>query len=167
MGVPYDDVFFHDLYRKWKPIGLSNRTSDGTNIAIQMAAQISEFLRHRNQYDIIILYEDIVANPEATCRRLFEVCKIPLEFIPLALEALKSDSQKGLFAHKGPKPSAPKNDMVCADEMFAECRVPITCGMSSQEFRKLILKGTHEMPSDKNVYANIAQSNGISHGVAL
>ena len=39
MGVPYDDVFFHDLYRKWKPIALANRASDGTKIAIQMAAQ--------------------------------------------------------------------------------------------------------------------------------
>ena len=39
LGVPYDDVFFHDVYRKWKPIGLSNSAADGTKIAIQMAAQ--------------------------------------------------------------------------------------------------------------------------------
>ena len=40
LGVPYDDVFYHDLYRKWKPIALLNRASDGTKIAIQMAAQV-------------------------------------------------------------------------------------------------------------------------------
>ena len=119
-------------------------------------------MRHRDQYDIIIIYEDILANPHAVCKRLFEVCKIPLEFIPLALEALKSDSQKGLFVKRGNKPSAPKDDMDCADAMFVECRVPITCGMSTQEFRKFILTGTYEMLSENNVYANSARSNGVS-----
>ena len=44
LGVPYDDVFFHDVYRKWKPIGLSNSAADGTKIAIQMAAQEMHYL---------------------------------------------------------------------------------------------------------------------------
>ena len=90
------------------------------------------------------------------------MCKMNPESIPLALEALKSDSQQGLFVRRGEKPSAPKRDVDCADAMFAECRVPITCGMSSVEFRKFILTGTYEMISDKNVYANNAQSGVAS-----
>ena len=96
---------------------------------------------------MIIFYEDILANPEAVCKRLFKVCKIHLDFIPLALEALKSDSQKGLFVKRGEKPSAPKNDVDCADAMFAECRIPITCAMSSKDFKKFILTGNYQLQS--------------------
>ena len=99
---------------------------------------------------MIIFYEDIVDNPEAVCKRLFDVCKLKTDYIPLALEALKSDSQKGLFVTRGKKPSAPKSDVDCANAMFAECRIPITCEMSSQEFRKFILSGTYELQAYEN-----------------
>ena len=94
---------------------------------------------------MIIFYEDIVDDPEAVCKRLFDVCKLNPDFIPLALEALKADSQRGLFVTRGKKPSVPKNDEDCANAMFAECRLPITWEMSSQEFRKFILSGTYEL----------------------
>ena len=58
MGVPYDDIFFHDVYRKWKPIGLSSRASDGSKIAIQIAAQGLPFLIdiQRKLLEVILSY---------------------------------------------------------------------------------------------------------------
>ena len=92
---------------------------------------------------MVIFYEDILADPEAVCKRLFEVCGTSPECLPLALEALKSDAQGGLFAQRGKKPSAPKDDVDSADALFAACHLPITCGMSTKEFKRLILTGTY------------------------
>ena len=78
------------------------------------------------------------------------MCEFNPDFIPLALEALKSDSQRGLFVTRGEKPSAPRKDMDDANAMFAECRLPITCEMSSQEFRKFILSETYELQAYEN-----------------
>ena len=49
---------------------------------------------------MVILYEDIKADPEAVCKKLLEVCEVPKEHVPLALEALKSDSQGGTFGRR-------------------------------------------------------------------
>ena len=64
---------------------------------------------------MIVFYEDILANPEQVCKELLKVCEIPLEYVPKALEALKSDSQKGTFGKRGNKPKVDKADLDWAD----------------------------------------------------
>ena len=61
-------------------------------------------MRSRDDYDLVVFYGDILSNKEKVCKELLEVCEIPLEYIPEALDALKSDSQKGTFGKRGNKP---------------------------------------------------------------
>ena len=97
---------------------------------------------------MVILYEDIKADPEAVCKKLLEVCEVPKEHVPLALEALKSDSQGGTFGRRGDKPSLDCDMLMPADKTFQECGLAISSRTTSEEFKKLILTGTYEMRTE-------------------
>ena len=94
---------------------------------------------------MVILYEDIKADPEAVCKTLLETCEVPKEYFPLALEALKSDSQGGTFGKRGAKPSVDHEMLKPADKTFVECGLPMSSSTTSEEFKKLILEGKYEM----------------------
>ena len=68
--VPYDDPFFHDLYkeRKWK----WKVEYQAELMALRFSAQISSFLRHRDHYHMVVLYEDILSDPRAVCEELLQ-----------------------------------------------------------------------------------------------
>ena len=124
----------------------------GTEVSALDSAQkfvfkVSEFLRHRDDYDLIILYEDIRSDPEAMCKNLLQVCEVPKEHVPLALEALKTYSQGGTFGGRGNKPSVDYDMLVPADNVFRECGLAINSRTTSEEFKRLILEGTYEMRS--------------------
>ena len=44
--------------------------------------QISQYMRSRDDYDLVVFYEDILSDKEKVCKELLEVCEIPLEYIP-------------------------------------------------------------------------------------
>ena len=41
-------------------------------------------MRSRDDYDLVVFYEDILSDKEKVCRELLEVCDIPLEYVPEA-----------------------------------------------------------------------------------
>ena len=105
-------------------------------------------MRHRGDYDMIVLYEDILEDPEGVCKELLEVCNIPPKYVPRAMEAFKTDSQSGTFGRRGDKPKASRSALDQADKVFAECGLPIRSDMEVEEFRRLIVSGTYSMKSE-------------------
>ena len=105
-------------------------------------------MRHRDDYDMVILYEDIKVDPETVCKKLLEMCKVPKEHFPLALEALKSDSQGGTWGRRTAKPSVDHEMLIPADKTFVECGLSISSRTTSEEFKKLILEGKYEMKTE-------------------
>ena len=97
---------------------------------------------------MIVLYEDIITDPEDVCKKILKVCRVPLEYVPKAMEALKTDSQMGTFGKRGDKPRASQSALDHADKVFAECGLPIKSDMEVEEFRKLIVSGTYSMKSE-------------------
>ena len=89
------------------------------------------------------------------CKKLLEVCEVPKEHFHLALEALKSDSQRGTFGKRGAKPSLDNEMLTPADKTFAECGLPIGSRTTSEEFKKLILEGNYEMKTEYDHPHNI------------
>ena len=146
LPIPHDDQFLNDLHTEWKLRGKKFDFNDGvTRVALGYGAQISEFLRHREDYHLIVLYEDIQSDPNYICRKLLEVCEVPSEHIPNAMEALKHDSQKGIFGRRGDKPNIKPDILVAADKMFREFGLPINSRTSAEEFKDFILNGTYTM----------------------
>ena len=105
-------------------------------------------MRHRADYDMVILYEDIKADPETVIKKLLEICKVPKQHFPLALEALKLDSQGGTFARRGAKPSVDHEMLMPADKTFVECGLSISSRTTTEEFKKLILEGNYVMKTE-------------------
>ena len=103
---------------------------------------------HRDDYDMVVLYGDILSDPKAVCEELLEVCEVPKEYVPIAMEALETDSQKGTFGKRGDKPAVDSRAWDLADRVFQECGLPIRSRMDAEEFKKLILSGTYEMKSE-------------------
>ena len=58
-------------------------------------------MKHRDLYDMVVTYEDILSDPEGACRRLLEVCGIPERHLPAAVGAFETDSQNGTFGERG------------------------------------------------------------------
>ena len=147
--VPYDDPFFHDLYkeRKWK----WKVEYQAELMALRFSAQISSFLRHRDDYDMVVLYEDILSEPRAVCEELLQVCEVPKEHVPAAMEALKTDSQKGTFGKRGDKPKVDSRAFDLADRVFQECGLPIRSRMEVEDFKNIIISGIYKMKSEQDL----------------
>ena len=84
----------------------------------------------------------------AVCKKLLEVCEVPEEHTPLALEALLSDSQGGTFGKRGAKPEGDLEFFKPGDKFFKECGLPISIRTTSEEFKNLILRGTYKMKTE-------------------
>ena len=105
-------------------------------------------MRHRDDYDLIVLYEDIIEDPEKVCKKLLEACRVPQEYLPKAMEALETDSQRGTFGVRGEGPKASRYALDLADRVFKECGLSISSDMAVEDFRKLIVSGTYSMKSE-------------------
>ena len=47
-------------------------------------------MRTRDDYDLVVFYEDILSDKEKVCKELLEVCDIPLEYVPEVSESKMS-----------------------------------------------------------------------------
>ena len=65
------------------------------------AGQMEDYFRHKEDYHLAILYEDLTEDPEREARKVFKLLGLSTEYMPQALEALKEDSQKGTFGPRG------------------------------------------------------------------
>ena len=72
-----------------------------TQFINNIGLQISDLVKHRELYDMVVMYEDILSDPEAACERLLEVCRIPARHLPAAMGAFQTDSQNGAFGKRG------------------------------------------------------------------
>ena len=142
--IPYDDPFFYDLHKEWKV----RCTTFEVRLAFGFACQISQFMRTRHDYNFVVFYEDLLSNKEKVCRELLEVCEIPLEYVPQALNAFKTDSQQGIFGKRGDKPKVDPAILDQADKVFAECGLPLMSKISTPEFKNLVLARTYTMRSE-------------------
>ena len=104
-------------------------------------------MRHRDDYDLIVLYEDIKKDPKDICRKLLSVCEVAPEHRWEAMKALERDSQMGLFGKRGDKPRIGCNMLQPCDNMFKEMGLPIHSRTTDEEFKDIILTGTYKMCS--------------------
>ena len=57
--------------------------SDETKLGmISSSLQISQYMRSRKDYDLIVFYEDILSDKEKVCKELLKVCDIPSNYEP-------------------------------------------------------------------------------------
>ncbi len=72
-------------------------TQRESEIFLEFCLSVADYLKAKEQGCSIagVRYEDLVAEPEATLRKVFRHCGIPLELVARGLPAMERDSQKG------------------------------------------------------------------------
>ena len=100
--------------------------------------QIEDYLKHKDEYDAVIFYEDIVSDAESVCKKLFDLSNTDYKYVPQALEALKTDSQKGTFGLRGAKPKTPPEVERSCNELLKEYGIPLSTDMSVDDFKKVL-----------------------------
>ncbi len=97
-NFPYGDKYNHMLKRfnRWRQ-NIPDDEASVLNYATTMAA----YFETKDIYERVILYENLSGNPEREVKAIFEIMGIPEKNVPLALEALKRDSQNGTFGERG------------------------------------------------------------------
>ena len=97
------------------------------------------YLDSKDLYKKCILYANIMANTEKETNELFEALNIPLEFVPEALKALDTHSQKNMFDKKITEDYWTEewlwNEV---DEIFNELDIPIKISMSVNDLSEII-----------------------------
>ena len=106
--------------------------------ALSYAGCVANFLKHRSSYDHVLRYDDLKADPEAEARRLFEALGFPLKYLPLAMDALKYDSQNEEFNAKARKIALSRMQERQIDEVFQRMGVPLSMDMSEDEFIQVL-----------------------------
>ena len=94
------------------------------------------YLDSKHLYKKCILYADIMANTEKETNELFEALNIPLEFVPVALQALDTHSQKKMFDKAITKIESV--DWKEVDGIFEELDIPIKISMSVNDLSEII-----------------------------
>ena len=96
------------------------------------------YLDSKDLYKKCVLYADIMANTEKETNEMFEALNIPLEFVPEALKALDTHSQKNMFDKKIIEDWNEELLWNEVDEIFNELDIPIKISMSVNDLSEII-----------------------------
>ena len=107
---------------------------------IVFASSLMCYARNRNIFDYVIIYEDLLENPNTEAGKIFRTLGIPFKHIPNALTAMKKDSQGKFFGHTDGRNSQvfTPEQLGKIDNIFKQLKVPISYGMTLNEFRALM-----------------------------
>jgi len=136
-GFYFEPEFDKDLapYSKW----YMNMTY------IELLARIycrvvKAYFLHKNEYKKVILYEKLCQNPTKELKEIFSLLKVDEKNVALALEALKQDSQNGIFGGIGSmrNKNIPRELWDKWDDLFIEHNLPLRRDISIEEFSDLL-----------------------------
>ena len=137
--IPVNDLSWWERYRE--------ALSEGCTLNQQVALTrvfffnywcvLEAYVNNKDIYDYAIFYEDLCKRPSDVIQDVFLKLDIPTNYLPDALEAMKSDSQKGFFRGGYTDKDLP-SVIDLMNKKFKEHDVPITVDMPMDEFRLLI-----------------------------
>jgi len=135
LSFPVEDPKWWDLYRF--------KTNEGftyaEGLAFTYAGAIESFVRTRENYDHVMLYEDIKAEPEREARALFNALGLDEKYIPDALSAMREDAQQGVLGIRGTAHiELTPIEMVETDATFKMLDSPLTMNMTLEQLRSII-----------------------------
>jgi hypothetical protein len=99
-SIPYDDPVWWDRLSQAKA-GRHSFENDQEKLVFGFAGEMTEYLKKKDDYHMVILYEDIMEDPDREARRLFKLLDLSTDHLGAALSALNEDSQQGIFGVRG------------------------------------------------------------------
>ncbi len=139
ISVPYDDQVFQKMRRKMAKKNFITDVEYCQLAAFMTAGVYHIYFEYKNFFNRVVIYERLNDKPEVEMREIFRVLHLPINDLNLALEALKVDSQHGLF---GPRGHEDIEDVAewweVVDATFSRVGVPIRSSMTLSEFEKVL-----------------------------
>ncbi len=128
---PYKEKYFDMIGSVWSVIKKYN--VEDVMVFIYGAVFIT-YLEAKNIYKYVVLYENLVSNPQEEVKKLFGVLGIPEKYVADSLEALKQDSQKSTFGKREDKPVISKEAWAKQNRILEELIPELSCNMSKEDF---------------------------------
>ena len=112
--------------------------------------QITDYLKHKDLYDLAIFFEDVIADPEKELKKIFDLMDIDYKHVPRALETLKEDSQRGTFGTRGKRPKVSDKEYAYLDSYLRSMGVDkrITCKMDLPTLKEVVLSPSLKTAAD-------------------
>jgi len=122
--------------------------TDPIYLVHQYARMLRIYYDTKNIYQHLILYENLSENPQQELLELFKLMGIGEEHLPKALEALKQDSQNGLFGQRGAFRQIELPDEVNEqmDSIFRFYGLPFRKDMTVDQFKSCFSLAKHLYP---------------------
>ena len=136
--IHFDDIKWWRIYRSWK-LCTDEDIEKAKFLFYNWWGSIELYHKTKETYVMTILYEDLNNNPNSVVKELFKILGISFDHLENAMEALKLDSQQGMFGKRG---SSPKyvgiNVCMELNKIFQNLNIPISRDMSLEELRVLL-----------------------------
>ena len=133
---PLGDEKWANIGRDWK----HRRGKPEKHLICTVMINIAElvtFDKLKHLYDHVLMYEDIVQDPEREIKKVFDVMSVDYCHISKAKEALKHDSQQGILGKRGNEELDDK-DIKDVDSLFIEYGLPYRMHMTLLEWKKIL-----------------------------
>lgn len=72
VSIPYDDPVWWDRLNQMKN-GRHNLKLEEEKLMVGYAGQMADYLKNKEDYHLVILYEDLVEDPEREARKIFKL----------------------------------------------------------------------------------------------
>ena len=99
LPIPYDDKRLQGFRQSFFPT-LLYLTRNPQNVARGYAGAMTCYLREKQIYDKVLIYEDFMEKPEKEMAATLEILNLPREDVKKALKALKQGPQNDMFEGK-------------------------------------------------------------------
>ncbi len=108
------------------------------NVAYIYCGSVANYLRNRQRYSHVVLYEDLANRPRQEVARLLEAMEVPPEHVDAALKAMDADSQQGRFGGRGHAAEMKEDYWAFVDGAFAKLGMDVRCNFTLEELKKLL-----------------------------
>ena len=136
--IDYGDIEWWKIYRKRK-FSFDKDVERAKFLFHNWWGPIAMYRKMKKRYVATILYEDLVKEPKKVIKDLFDSLGISKEFLELSLEALKTDSQQGLFGKKGSSKTKDQSEALCKlDSIFKQFNVPFSSDGTLEQLKNLL-----------------------------
>ena len=136
--IDYDDIEWWKIYRK-RRFSFDKDIERAKFLFFNWWGPIEMYRKMKNKYVATILYEDLLKEPKNEIQQLFNSLGISNEFLDLSMEALKTNSQQGLFGKKGSSKTNDQTEALCKlDSIFKQFNVPFSSDGTLEQLKNLL-----------------------------
>ncbi len=128
------DYISRQMNKYWKPMSYEESFVHIYASALACYLETKDIFRH------VVLYEDIIADPENQVEELMKAMDVPLAYKKEAMSALEKDSQDGKFGQRGETVKVSDDMWSAVQKIFDQYYTGLRRDSTLEEFKKILEK---------------------------